>query len=820
MPDHHGFSADPMTALRLALLANGYRPVPVAGPKMRVGSPGKQPVMKDWPEICATADEAEVRRWATAERGCSNTGLLCGSMAGVDIDVPVPDLAERIKRAAIAILGPTPLRRVGRAPKVLLAYRTTSSLSKMATPEFFLPDGTKVQVEVLAAGQQFVAYGIHPDTGQEYEWTGEGGPDVVPLDELPAVAEVDLRDFVSTAERMLRTAGGRTKAEIDAAAKAAVGEPEPKPAAKPKATSAPPGADGDSFFRQVNRAALDDLAAWVPVLFPRAKLQGTGAYRIGSADLGRDYEEDLSIHPKGVQDFGPRKGLSPCDVVQEFGSAPDVKAAAFKLCEWLGRDPAGFGWKEARKAKAEPPPGKPKDEAGRQEKPQERKARSNNQDGRDLTEDGIALTFAAEHAGRVAFDHTERRWAEWDGCRWRRDGKERVFNGVREYVRRLREGRDAVPSALARMGFASAVERGVRADQRIAVEHEVWDADPWTLGVPGGVVDLRTGTLRAGRPEEYISRQTGVAPAAPGTPAPLWHAFLAEATGRDAETIAFLRRFIGYSLTGDVSEEVLAFLYGAGGNGKGVFLGVWTAILGDYAVSMPMEAFTANGGAKLEYYRARMAGHRLVTASETETGATWAESQIKELTGNEAPVSARHPHGRPFEYRPQFKLAFVGNHAPRLKGRSAAMERRLRVVPFDRAPSRPDHALKAKLRAEYPAILRWMLEGCLEWQRDRLGTSPAIAKATGSYFEAQDAFGRWLEEACVLDSSLATRPAPLLAAFGQWAKASGETTPSAAEFAELVDRHPALTRTKSNGARLVKGIGLRSSGDGRTWGDD
>ena len=107
------------------------------------------------------------------------------------------------------------------------------------------------------------------------------------------------------------------------------------------------GAGGANFFKAVNRAALDNLGAWVPKLFPKAKLQATGAYRVTSADLGRDYEEDLSIHPDGVQDFGPRKGLSPCDLVMEWGGAPTVQAAAHTLCEWLGRSPTEFGWKDA-----------------------------------------------------------------------------------------------------------------------------------------------------------------------------------------------------------------------------------------------------------------------------------------------------------------------------------------------------------------------------------------------------------------------------------------------------------------------------------------
>ena len=98
----------------------------------------------------------------------------------------------------------------------------------------------------------------------------------------------------------------------------------------------------------MNQAALDNLGAWVPKLFPKAKLQGaTGAYRVTSADLGRAYEEDLSIHPDGVRGFGPRKGLSACDLAMEWGGAPTVQAAAHTLCDWLGRAPAEFGWKDA-----------------------------------------------------------------------------------------------------------------------------------------------------------------------------------------------------------------------------------------------------------------------------------------------------------------------------------------------------------------------------------------------------------------------------------------------------------------------------------------
>jgi predicted P-loop ATPase len=349
-------ASDPVTPLRLQLLANGWRPVPVTGPKMRCPHPGKQPLMKNWQKVCADADEAEVRRWGTAQPSCTNTGLLCGLAVGADLDVPVVELAERIEALAAVHLGRTRLRRVGRAPKLLLAYRTATPLPKMETPELFLLDGTKTQVEILGTGNQFVAYGVHPDTGREYEWP-DLGPDVVPLGDLPVVTEEMLRAFIGAAETMLREAGGLTdKERRAAAAPAADASAEPERTSTTSSTAKPTstqrsGAGGTSFFRQVNAAALADLNTWVQRIFPKAQRQDTGAWRVTSADLGRGYEEDLSLHPAGIQDFGPRKGLSPCDVVMEFAGAATLQDAAFTLCEWLGRQPAEFGWKTARSAR-------------------------------------------------------------------------------------------------------------------------------------------------------------------------------------------------------------------------------------------------------------------------------------------------------------------------------------------------------------------------------------------------------------------------------------------------------------------------------------
>ena len=434
------------------------------------------------------------------------------------------------------------------------------------------------------------------------------------------------------------------------------------------------------------------------------------------------------------------------------------------------------------------------------------------QTGGAISEDGVARAFARTYAGHIVFDHTQQRWFAWTGARWQRDETDSVFNLARKFCRiaMKRTNLSKPPSSMAKIAFAGNVERAARSDPPLAVTYEVWDRDPWLLGVPDGVIDLRTGSTMPPDPARFISRETSVAPAPPGTRAPIWKQFLDEATGGDADFVHFLQKLCGYMLTGLTHEEIVAFFYGPGGNGKGTFLRPISQIMNAYAGSIPIEAFSEGRHINLEYYRAQMNGRRLITTAEPEAGAHWSESSLKEISGNETALSARHPYGKPFQFHPVCKIVAVGNFAPKLKGRSPAMERRLRVCPFDRVPAKPDLNLKERLIIEYPGILRWMINGALAWQREGLGTCTAVAAASEHYFTAMDAVTEWLDEYCVLDQSLSTPPSALLASFNAWAKAGGRDTIDAVAFAEVIDRTPSLTRTRAHGKRLVRGIGLRA----------
>src|SRR6202035_1582768 len=151
----------------------------------------------------------------------------------------------------------------------------------------------------------------------------------------------------------------------------------------------------------------------------------------------------------------------------------------------------------------------------------------------------------------------------------------------------------------------------------------------------------------------------------------------AEITGGNTELQGFLHRFAGYSLTGIILEHALFFLYGTGGNGKGVFLNTLTAVLADYAAVAPMETFVVMQGERHPTDLAGLRGARFVTAQETERGRRWAESKIKALTGGD-PITARFMRQDFFTYVPTFKLAIAGNHEPI----DAAVRRRLHLISF------------------------------------------------------------------------------------------------------------------------------------------
>ena len=324
------------------LLANGYLIIPI-----KQGE--KRPLMKHWQN--ARVGAADLPRYANHGVGVL-TGQGAYPLAALDVDTKDEALAKRFVEWCEDHLGIT-VARVGNAPKILLVYRADSEGFGKVTSHWY-EDFACVEhrLEVLGKGQQFVAYHIHPDTEQPYEWVDFlGGLESVPASDLPIISEAQIADAITAFEQMALDAGLTIVA--------------PKVSKAPQLPRERTQPSEDDFFGRVNQAAIENLNAWVPILFPLAREYGNG-FRVSSVDLGRDLEEDLSLLPQGIVDFGvadmgdERQGKrSPIDTVLEWSiqlfddplDAPlNPFDAALWLCECLdvSRESLGFGLKKAK----------------------------------------------------------------------------------------------------------------------------------------------------------------------------------------------------------------------------------------------------------------------------------------------------------------------------------------------------------------------------------------------------------------------------------------------------------------------------------------
>ena len=304
-----------------------------------------------------------------------------------------------------------------------------------------------------------------------------------------------------------------------------------------------------------------------------------------------------------------------------------------------------------------------------------------------------------------------------------------------------------------------------------------------------------------------ITKMTAVAP---GGECPMWLDFLAKVFAGDQELVGFVQRMLGYSLTGSTREHALFFCYGLGGNGKGVLLNTWHGLMGGYSLVAPMKILTESHHERHLTELAMLRGARAVIAQEVEANARWAEVRLKALTGGDA-ITANFMRQDHFTFTPQFKLLLAGNHKPSLRSVTEAMQRRLHFVPFNVTIAKEDRdtELQEKLRAEWPGILLWAVQGCLDWQERGLAPPAAIQSATAAYFAEQDVIAGFLATNCLDDDPNATEEtSELFARFTAWCDANGKERISVRDFSTRLAAYFQQGNDSRTRRSLFKGIRL------------
>jgi P4 family phage/plasmid primase-like protien len=445
----------------------------------------------------------------------------------------------------------------------------------------------------------------------------------------------------------------------------------------------------------------------------------------------------------------------------------------------------------------------------------------------EFSDIAIADRLAADHA--LDWRHVAMfgRSMHWNSKVWVEDRTLRALDLSRKRCQREARAvldrddlseRDAkrVAVGIASAKTVAAVLKLSQADRRIAAVPEQFDADPWLLNTPGGIVDLRSGELCAHDWACYCSKITHAAPRA-GQPH-VWHEFLERVTNGDSDLQDYMQRVAGYCLTGITREHALHFLWGTGANGKSTFLNTLREMLGDYAVVASADTFTEARGERHPTELAALRGARLVISSETEDGRQWAAARIKSLTGGD-PIAARFMRQDLFEFVPQFKLVMAGNHKPGLRNVDEAVRRRMHLVPFTAKipPAERDPRLMERLRDELPQILSWAIDGCLQWQQGGLAPPASVRDATDLYLEDNDTIGAWLAECTRSEAGAFETVAAMHASYHAWAVANGERFLGVKKLGPALEGR-GLQRHRTSTAKGF--IGLRIVGAGELFGTD
>lgn len=297
----------------------------------------------------------------------------------------------------------------------------------------------------------------------------------------------------------------------------------------------------------------------------------------------------------------------------------------------------------------------------------------------------------------------------------------------------------------------------------------------------------------------------------------------------DPEERAFVKRWFGYSLTGDTSEQKLAFFHGQGRNGKSTLVDTIANIMNDYSTTIPIETLTGSEqrkGSDATPDLVRLPGARFVRASEPEQGQKMKESLIKALTGGE-PIMIRRMMQEFVEITPEFKLTISGNYRPEVRGADDGIWRRIMLVEFGQQipKDKVDRDLPRKLWEERDGILAWMVEGCLDWMEQGLNPPATVLEATRNYRAESDLARTFIESECTITGEREDKvyARDLGDAFNGWLRANGYPVWGQGQTSKQLKKRSETLRGP-NGEAFTWGkdsttcyFGLKLSDQAETW---
>lgn len=434
---------------------------------------------------------------------------------------------------------------------------------------------------------------------------------------------------------------------------------------------------------------------------------------------------------------------------------------------------------------------------------------------------GDAELFVELFRADYLYDRYSRNWYRWDGHYWVEYGSEAVTDAVDEVVRVYEKDaenapmlwRDAYRKRINALNTRYRRENVIKlAAAKFSREVDIrWDAKLWSLPCVNGVINLKTGEISAGKQEDYQRSFCPTKYMGPRVTCPRWERFLLEVMDGDETMVAYIRRLVGYALSGTSREGVFPVLWGKGRNGKGTMLEVLGKVLGDFATpvssSLLMEQTYTRNSAAASPDLMKLQGKRLVWANETDEGKKLSTALVKWLVGGDT-ITARPLYGKEdITFRPTHTMFLLTNHKPEINAGDYALWQRLHLIPFKlsfvESPSAPDERrrdadlLRRFTKVEDQGILAWAVRGCMEWQEHGLIPPRTVKLTTQEYVDEEDHLMDFLNEETEPSDGEWTRAIDIYRRYRRWVADRGMQAKSMTVFGSDLTRKVNKRRGKA-----------------------
>jgi len=452
------------------------------------------------------------------------------------------------------------------------------------------------------------------------------------------------------------------------------------------------------------------------------------------------------------------------------------------------------------------------------------------------TEAGNRDRFVESNKGKCLFIPDINTWTTWDGMRWKPTGIAPIMKLADETAKSIFIEAKECTNAEGMKRLSSWAVRS-QSEQKLRVMINMaaawpemtarlyeFDCDPDLLNCLNGVVHLPSGELLGHHSSQKLMKLAPVE-YKPFAKCPNFDNFIKQIFMHDVELMSWMQMALGYQLTGHVSEQVFFSAYGTGANGKSTLYETIINLLGDYAGTMQFETLLAGDKSNTRVLEAvgKLRGKRMVIASEVDSSRRLSEALIKQLTGGDT-LTGTNLHHSSFEFSPSHKINLLANHMPYTKDASYGMERRIKIVPFQRkfSAEERDITLPNKLKAEKEGILAWLIRGSRRWYgvvksgngNPALGSCHAVDEATQNYINDNDTFGAFLVACTDKDTEAMVNASDLYASYQDWSRQNGEQYQMGTAIFSSRLQERGYTKKRTNKGNVYLGLSLKPDAEG------